>query len=61
MPHLPFTLWIVLAIIPVVIGWLLHVEATVVRPSIDAERRRERAEARAQAEAARRLDMKKSA
>ena len=39
MPHLPVFLWIVLAISPVVIGLLLLVEATVVRPSIEAERR----------------------
>jgi hypothetical protein len=39
MPHLPVFLWIVLAIIPVVIGFLLYVEATVVKPSIEAERR----------------------
>jgi hypothetical protein len=38
MPHLPVFLWIVFAIIPVVIGLLLLVEATVVRPSIEAER-----------------------
>jgi hypothetical protein len=39
MSHLPVFLWIVLAIILVVIGLLLLVEATVVRPSILAERR----------------------
>lgn len=39
MPHLPVFAWIVLAIIPVVIGLLLHVEATVVRPANEAERR----------------------
>jgi hypothetical protein len=47
MLHPPVILWIVLAIIPVVIGLLLHVEATVVQPSIKDERR---AKARAEAE-----------
>jgi hypothetical protein len=49
MPHLPVVLWIVLAIIPVVIGVLLHVEATVVRPSIKDERRAQAEEQRAEA------------
>jgi hypothetical protein len=59
MPHLPVFLWIVLAIIPVVIGLLLYVEATVVRPSIEAERRSQPTP-RARADV-RRLDTQKPA
>jgi hypothetical protein len=59
MPHLPVFLWIVLAIIPVVIGALLFVEVTVVQPSIKAERRSQ-PRPRAPAEV-RRLDTEKTA
>ena len=39
MPHLPVIIWIVLAIVPAAVGFLLLVEQRVVRPSIEAERR----------------------
>jgi hypothetical protein len=42
MPQIPLILWIIAGLVPVMIAIVLAVEAWVVRPSIEDERRQSR-------------------